>query len=173
MGLARGLPSWRWLEWLAAAGGGCDGPPNFGGLGLTCIEDLASWNIERGLSHFFAGLFHDANSLPTFKRMQYYVDAHEHVAPLKRARDVGLNLIQAKVLVSFQNQLPLVFFGKGAQTKTSSLNALKHDLDRALPSINNKQLQSSTSMFTWVTSSMRLESWRRGPFFLSTSCVIL
>ena len=33
------------------------------------------------------------------------------LAALKRARDVGLNLIQAKVLVSFQNQVPL-FFGK-------------------------------------------------------------
>jgi hypothetical protein len=139
-------------------GGGGDGPPHFGGLGLTCIEDLASWNMERGLSHYF-GLFHDANSLLTFKRTEY-VDAHDHVATLKRARDVGLNLIQAKLLVSFQNQVPL-FFGKGTPSKGSALNALptaraweeddgtngaKHDLDRALPSIN-KQLQSYIDVY--------------------------
>lgn len=139
-------------------GSGGDGPPHFGGLGLTCIEDLASWNMERGLGHYF-GLFHDANSLLTFKRSEY-VDAHDHVATLKRARDVGLNLIQAKLLVSFQNQVPL-FFGKGTPTKLSSLNALpkasdweeedgtsgaKHDLDRALPSIN-KQLQSYIDVY--------------------------
>jgi hypothetical protein len=114
--------------------------------------------MERGLGHYF-GLFHDANSLLTFKRSEY-VDAHDHVATLKRARDVGLNLIQAKLLVSFQNQVPL-FFGKGTPTKTSSLNALpkasdweeedgtsgaKHDLDRALPSIN-KQLQSYIDVY--------------------------
>jgi hypothetical protein len=73
---------------------------------------------------------------------------------------VGLNLIQAKLLVSFQNQVPL-FFGKGTPTKMSSLNALpkasdweeedgtsgaKHDLDRALPSIN-KQLQSYINVY--------------------------
>jgi hypothetical protein len=123
-----------------------------------CIEDLASWNMERGLGHYF-GLFHDANSLLTFKRSEY-VDAHDHVATLKRARDVGLNLIQAKLLVSFQNQVPL-FFGKGTPTKTSSLNALpkasdweeedgtsgaKHDLDRVLLSIN-KQLQSYIDVY--------------------------
>lgn len=28
-------------------GSGGDGPPHFGGLGLTCIEDLASWNVEH------------------------------------------------------------------------------------------------------------------------------
>lgn len=86
------------------------------------------------------------------------MDAYNnHVATLKRACDVvGLNLIQAKLLVSFQNQVPL-FFGKGTPTKTSSLNALpeasdweeeedgtsrapKHDLDQTLLSINNKQL---------------------------------
>jgi hypothetical protein len=82
------------------------------------------------------------------------------MAILKRARDVGLNLIQAKLLVSFQNQVPL-FFGKGSPNKTSSLNALptardweeddgtsgaKHDLDRALPSIN-KQLQSYIDVY--------------------------
>jgi hypothetical protein len=82
-----------------------DGPPHFGGLGLTCIEDLVCWNMERGLGHYF-GLFHDANSLLTFKQSEY-VDAHDHVATLKRARNVGLNLIQAKLLVLFQNQVSL------------------------------------------------------------------
>jgi hypothetical protein len=74
--------------------------------------------MERGLGHYF-GLFHDANSLLTFKQLEY-IDVHDHVATLKRARDVGLNLIQAKLVVSFQNQVPL-FFGKGTPTKTSSL----------------------------------------------------
>jgi hypothetical protein len=143
---------------MAGNGGGSDGPPSFGGLGLTCIEDLASWNVERGLSHYF-GLFHDANSLLTFKRTDY-IDAFDHVATLKRARDVGLNMIQAKLLVSFQNQVPL-FFGKGAVTKSSSLNALptardwedddgtsgaKYDLERALPNIE-RQLQSYIDVY--------------------------
>lgn len=143
---------------ISGSGSGGDGPPHFGGLGLTCIEDLASWNMERGLGHYF-GLFQDANSLLTFKRSEF-VDSHEHMATLKRARDVGLNLIQAKLLVSFQNQVPL-FFGKGSPNKTSALNALptardweeddgtsgaKHDLDRALPSIN-KQLQSYIDVY--------------------------
>jgi hypothetical protein len=44
-----------------------NGPPHFGGLGLTCMEDLTSWNMERGLGHYFS-LFHDANSLLTFKK---------------------------------------------------------------------------------------------------------
>jgi hypothetical protein len=138
---------------MAGSGGGSDGPPSFGGLGLTCIEDLASWNVECGLSHYF-GLFHDANSLLTFKRTGY-VDAHDHVAMLKRARDVGLNMNQAKLLVSFQYQVPL-FFGKGVGTKGSSLSALptakdwedddgtsgaKFDLERALPNIE-RHLQS-------------------------------
>jgi hypothetical protein len=143
---------------VAGNGGGGDGPPVFGGLGLTCIEDLASWNVEHGLSHYF-GLFHDANSILTFKRTDY-VDAHDHVATLKRARDVGLNMIQAKLLVSFQNQVPL-FFGKGAVTKGSSLNALqtakdweeddgtsgaKFDLERALPNVE-VQLQSYIDVY--------------------------
>jgi hypothetical protein len=144
---------------MSGSGSGGDGPPHFGGLGLTCIEDLASWNMERGLGHYF-GLFQDANSLLTFKRSEF-VDSHEHMATLKRARDVGLNLIQAKLLVSFQNQVPL-FFRKGSPpNKTSALNALptardweeddgtsgaKHDLDRALPSIN-KQLQSYIDVY--------------------------
>jgi hypothetical protein len=143
---------------MAGNGGGSDGPPSFGGLGLTCIVDLASWNIERGLSHYF-GLFHDANSLLTFKRTDY-TDAFDHVATLKRAQDVGLNMIQAKLLVSFQNQVPL-FFGKGAITKGSSLNALrtardweeddgtsgaKYDLERALPNIE-RQLQSYIDVY--------------------------
>jgi hypothetical protein len=143
---------------MAGNGGGSDGPPSFGGLGLTCIEDLASWNAECGLSHYF-GLFHDANSLLTFKRTEY-IDAHDHVATLKRARDVGLNMIQAKLLVSFQNQVPL-FFGKGAGTKGSSLNALpkardweeddgtsgaKFDLERALPHIE-RQMQSYIDVY--------------------------
>jgi hypothetical protein len=103
---------------LPSNGSGGDGPPHFGGLGLTCMEDLASWNMERGLGHYF-GLFHDANSLLTFKRSEY-VDAHYHVVTLKRAHDVGLNLIQAKLLVSFQNQVPL-FFGKGHPRKLPPL----------------------------------------------------
>jgi hypothetical protein len=82
------------------------------------------------------------------------------VVTLKRARDVDLNLIQAKLLVLFYNQVPL-FFGKGTPTKTSSLYALpkasdweeedstsgaKHDLDCALPLIN-KQLQSYIDVY--------------------------
>jgi hypothetical protein len=77
--------------------------------------------VEWGLGHYF-GLFHDANSLLTFKQLEY-VDAHDHVATLKRVHDVGLNLIQVKLLVLFQNQVPL-FFGKGTPTKMSSLNVL-------------------------------------------------
>jgi pantothenate kinase-related protein Tda10 len=50
-----------------------------GGLRLTCIKDLASWNMtERGLSHYF-DLFQDVNSLLTFKRTEYF-EAHDHVA---------------------------------------------------------------------------------------------
>jgi hypothetical protein len=138
--------------------GGSDGPPNFGNLGLTCIEDLESWNHERGLGWLFC-LFQDAPSVLTFTRAGI-VEAPEHIATMKRARDVGLNLIQAKVLVSFQNPVPL-FFAKGPASKTSSLNALptakdwededgtsgaKHDLDRALPSID-KQLQSYIDIY--------------------------
>jgi hypothetical protein len=130
--------------------------------------------MERGLGNLF-GLFHDANSLLTFKRMDY-VEAHDHVATLKRAQDVGLNLIQAKVLlVSFQNQVPLFFGKKGAQSKTSALNALptardwedddsssgaKYDLERALPSIN-MQLESYMR-YTSVMNSRRLGPWLGG-----------
>jgi hypothetical protein len=90
-------------------GSGGNGPPHLGGLGLTCIKDLASWNMEWGLGHYF-GLFHDANSLLTFKQSEY-IDAHDHVATLKRAHDVGLTLIQAKLLVTFQNQTFVLWKG--------------------------------------------------------------
>jgi hypothetical protein len=60
------------------------GPPNVGGLlGLSCIGDFASWNLERGLSQYF-GSFQDANSLLTFDRTDYF-EGHVHEATLKRA----------------------------------------------------------------------------------------
>ena len=55
------------------------GPPDFGGLGLTCIEDLASWVMERALTQQYFGLFQDANSPLTSMRTDLARDGGTYV----------------------------------------------------------------------------------------------
>jgi hypothetical protein len=139
-------------------GGGGDGPPAFGNLGLSTVGDLAAWNLDQG-SGFQFGLFVDGPALLTFKRDDF-VSVSDQLAGLKRAGDIGLNQTQVRVLASFQNTLP-EFFGKGSETCGSSLpampkltdweaedgiNGAKFRLERSLPLIQ-KQLSTYIDTF--------------------------
>jgi hypothetical protein len=142
-----------------SGGGGGEGPPAFGNMGLISLPDLAAWNAEQG-SGFLFGLFVDAPALLTFKR-EDFISVGDQLAGLKRACDIGLNQIQVKVLASFQNTLP-EFFGKGVETEGSSLPAMpklsdweaddgihgaKFKLERSLPLI---QKQLTTNINTYL-----------------------
>jgi hypothetical protein len=142
-----------------SGGGGGEGPPAFGNIGLVSLSDLAAWNAEQG-SGFLFGLFVDAPALLTFKR-EDFVSVGDQLAGLKRACDIGLNQIQVKVLASFQNTLP-EFFGKGTETEGSSLPAMpklsdweaddgihgaKFKLEQSLPLI---QKQLTTNIDTYL-----------------------
>lgn len=135
-----------------SGGDGSGGPPSFGDLGLASIDDLAAWVLENKALYMF-GLLVDAPAVLSFKRSDYMTTG-ESLANMKRANDVGLSLLQARVLTSFQNILP-AFFGKGSECEGSSLPALrkysaweadngtgaKFRMEKALPLIQ-KQLNS-------------------------------
>jgi hypothetical protein len=63
------------------SGGGSEGPPMFGNLGLSSVPDLAAWNVDQN-SGFLFGLFVDASALLMFK-WEDFISVSDQLAGLK------------------------------------------------------------------------------------------